>query len=262
MKRSSIFSIYISIFMLLTAIGYCFDAYLGIWRQAVVGVILLAIGVVFRAKFNLCSEKRKTISKNGISVGVISSVVLAGGVLLVVALRLFFANLFSVGLIPHSDITLVVRIIATVVFPSACAVCLAFYVLPSLYPISSIIIRILCSGICFLPFCTHVVYLPSAFMLGTIYGLCDAQLAGNIGVEIFACNFALMFYDTMSISIGRVDYYLSRQMAVSFLLIALSVFGILAYLSFRVLRDRKFKMAECLTVVLISMIVFLIAIAI
>ena len=262
MKRSSIFSIYLSIFLLMTVLGYCFDSYLGIWRQAIVGIILLGIGVFLRAKFSLRTENRKVVSKSGISVGVISSVVLAGGVLLAIALRLFFANLFSIGLIPNSDVTLFVRIIATVVFPSVCALCLAFYVIPSLLPVSSCICRILCTGIVFLPFCTHVVYLPSAFVLGVIYVLCDVQLTGNIGVEIFACNFALMFYDTMSISVGRVDYYLSRSMAVSFLLLAVSVCGILAYLSFRVLRDRKFKIAECLTVLLVSLIVFIVAIAI
>ena len=59
MKRTGIFTVYLGIYSLLTVLGYCLDAYLGIWRQGIVGILLLAIGYLFVGKFGVDYERKQ-----------------------------------------------------------------------------------------------------------------------------------------------------------------------------------------------------------
>lgn len=262
MKRSSVFSFYLLVGALITALGYYFDAYLGIWRQGIVGVLLLSIGYLLFVNYKVNSVKKKSLPIDRISVSVTAALMLAAGILFSVALRLLFAGVFSVGLIAHSTEGLMVRITATVLLPSICAMTLAFRIVPSICPCDSLFVRVLLNGICFLPFCTEWVYMPAAFVLGLIFGICDRFLSSNSGIEIFAAYFALMFYDTLSISVGRVDFGLQMDHVISFLLIALSVGLMLTYLALRTLRERKFRLAEFLTMFLLAVMILLLGIAI
>lgn len=261
MKRTGVFSIYLGIYSLLTVLGYCLDAYLGIWRQGIVGILLLAIGYLFVGKFGVDYERKQENLTERISISVSGAFMIAVAVLLGIALRLLFSNLFDGGLISHSDTSLILRILATVLLPSVCATYLSFHILPRICSVSSPLLAIFLAGLSFIPFCTEWTYIPAVLVLGVIFGICNYFHFGNVGVGIFTAYFMLMFYDTLSISIGSIDFNLSTRQVISFFIISTSISCILAYFPFRLFGKKRIDLPEFLTVIFIASIMICVGLA-
>ena len=258
MKRLGYF--YLIVMAVAMTLGYLFDDILGIWRQGIVGIPMIALGILLRRE-NVKKNSKVAMEKASVS----ATVLLACGILLTIALRLFSANLFfrmGAKAVPaYEGDSFVVRLIGSAIMPGLCAPILAFHILPSLCPVKSRAAKLLLGGFTFLPFCTVWTHLPASFLLGVIIVFCDYIQKGSRTVNAFVAYFVLMFYDTLSVSVGSVDFHLNVRQASVFFLISLAVSLFFGYLALRTLRERKLRMGEFLTVLFLSMLLLLVGIA-
>ena len=261
MKRFGVLYVYIGIFSVLTVLGYCFERYLGIWRQSIVGFLLLAIGFCF---YFFCTEKQKDKGKreNRFPMSILSvSMVIASGLLLSISVRLLVTNLIPKTVLQYSSAGLCDRVIATVLLPSICAAVIAFVLFPHFTKEKPWWLKVSIASISFAPFCTNAAYIPAVMLFGLICGVCNEYLIKIRWEEIFVYYLVLLFYDTLSISIGSIDFNLNMRQVVSFLFISLSISCILTYLSIKALRKKRILIPELLTVVLITFILLCISLA-
>lgn len=258
MKKSSIFSVYLAIFAVVTALGYLLDGYFGIYRQVGFSAVLVGIGWLFGGRGQKESSEKgyKNVRSSLSGVIVFSCLILAA-----LAIRLLFAQLVSDTLLPHADKGLWWRVVSTVFIPSFFTLEL-IRIAERMQPFRHPMCKMLIVGMCFTPFCTHALFIPSAFLFGAgCFGIKE-YLSGKYRLEMFVSYYlVMMFYDTLSISVGSIDFNLTLRMAFSFLLISLSLGVLFAYLALRPIKERKFRVAECLTVLLICAILLLVAIA-
>lgn len=262
MKRNGLFTIYLLILVALVVGGFLLDPTLGAWRQGCVGVLLLAIGVLFRAQVSF----PKANMGNDTRFSVAASLLLAGAVLMAFSVRLLSAEIlqklrYNAPLV-YPGLGIGSRILATVLLPTLCAPILGLHVLPTLCPKKSKFATIGCCMIAYCAFCTSPVHLPSALVLGGAMGVLALFWTGNAMVYTFVSYFMLMFYDTFAISLGTMDYNLSFQRVVSFFLFALAIAVIIGYAALILARKRKLHMGELLTVLLVAVVIILIAVAI
>ncbi len=257
MKRHRMFAIYLSFSALIAVLGYVFDETFGIWRQAVVGALLLLVGLLLTHKQG---SVEKTNGQNGQIALLSSSIVLAFGILLAITLRLLFSKIALPNMLAHSEVKFIWRFTATALVPSI-AVWLFGNLLGNVYPQTGKAAKILLSGVSMMPFCTDWHFLPAAVVLGAVIGACDLIRSGARFANIFVSYLILLFYDTLSISIGSIDFNLTLKMVFSFFLISLSLGVLFVYLALRPIRERKFQIAEFLTILLICAILLLVAIA-
>ena len=260
MKRSNTLYVYLGIFSALTVLGYCFDGYLGIWRQTIVGAALLAIGFCFLfqdLKNNPKSEKKSRSFISMLSV----SCIIACGILVSISARLITTNLLAVKAPRYADVDIYQRVLATVLLPSIGATVLGFILFPCMTAGKGKWIRLATQALAFVPFCTHSAYIPAAILFGLLCGLCDGYLVKIRWEEIFVSYAVLLFYDTLSISLGSIDFNLSMRQAFSFTFISLSICFMLAYFSFRVCKERKIHIPELLTELLMAIILLCIGLA-
>ncbi len=256
-KGYRVFAIYLSFSALIAVLGYVFDGTLGIWRQTLVGGALLLTGLLVAGKQG---RVERINGQGGKSALLSSSVVLAFGILLAISLRLMFAKIAPPNTLAHSDVKFIWRFVATALVPSLCVWTLG-KVLNSVSPKTGKVAMILISGLSMMPFCTDWQFLPAAFVLGAVIGACDLIRSGVRFANIFVSYLILLFYDTLSISIGSIDFNLTLKMVFSFFLISLSLGVLFVYLALRPIRERKFHIAEFLTILLICAILLLVAIA-
>ncbi len=258
MKRLGYF--YLTVMAIVVTFGYLLDDILGIWRQGIVGIPMIAIGVLLRPA-RVKRESSASVAKMSIS----ATILLACGILLTIALRLLSANLFffmdAKAAPAYEGVSFVVRLIGSAILPGLCAPVLAFHILPSLIPSTSKWAKLILVGLAFMPFCTVWTYLPASFLLGVIIASCDYVQQGNRTVNAFVAYFVLMFYDTLSVSVGSVDFNLTVRQASVFFLISLAVALFFGYLALRTFRERKFRVGEFLTVLFLSVLLLLVGIA-
>ena len=258
MKKSSIFSIYLAIFVTVTALGYFLDGYLGLDLKIFFGAALVIIGWLFGGREQKKSrdkeDKKTRLSLSG-------TVLFACLILGALAIRLLCAQLVSDTLLSHADMGLWWRVVSTV-FISAFLTLGLIRIVERLNPIRHPMCRMLTVGMCFTPFCSHALFTLSAFLFGVGCFWIKERLSGKYRVDLIVTyHLVMLFYDTLSISIGSIDFNLTIQMALSFFLISLSV-GILAvYMAFRPMKEKKFHVAELLTVLLVCVILLLVAFA-
>ena len=261
MKRSGVLYVYLGIFSALTVLGYCFERYLGIWRQSIIGLLLLTIGFCFYF-FGTEKQKEKGKRENRFPMSILSvSTVIASGLLLSISVRLLITNLIPKTVLQYSSAGLSDRVIATVLIPSICVAVIAFVLFPRFTKEKAWWLKVSIVSVSFAPFCTNAAYIPAVMLFGLICGVCNEYLIKIRWEEIFVYYLVLLFYDTLSISIGSIDFNLTMHQVLSFLFISLSLCCMLVYLAFRALREKRVRIAEFLTVLLIAVILLCVGLA-
>ena len=264
MKCTKSFKIYTIIFSLITITGYCLDTYLGIWRQALVGALLLISGIIVCSRLPHEGIKDDTTPSVGIDIS--ATLILACSVLLTLMLRLITANilicLHANPKVPYAGAGFIVRLFGTVVLPTLFVCVLGFYILPKISAFKSKFGQYLCILMAYIPFCTSYVYLPSILFLSACIYLCERLQRGNYALNIFVSYSVLVFQDTFAVSIGSLDLNMRLLTTLGLLLVSCGVVLVISYLSLRIIKQKVWHIGEFLTVLLASLLLFIVGIAI